>query len=132
MEESTMFEKATQFKFRFNSRKGLISAEDLWDLPLTHANGTSLDQVAKDLSREIKDRDVESFVEIKDNIDLVLETKLAIVKHIIKVRLAIIDTTKLAMETQQKRQQILTLIADKKNDELKGKTIEELEAMIKS
>jgi len=34
-------------------------------------------------------------------------------------------------QTKLKNQQILELIVDKKNDELKGKSIAELEAMIK-
>lgn len=128
--ELTMFEKASKAKYRFNSAKGLLTVEDLWDLPLTSTTTTSIDAIAKNLNQKLKDNGSESFVETKSSANEDLETRFAIVKHIIKVRLAKVEATKLDMETRNKQQQILALIADKKNDELRGKSIEELEAMI--
>ena len=43
-----MFEMASQFKFRYPYRAGLITTEDLWDLSLTQ-----LDTVYKALSKEM-------------------------------------------------------------------------------
>ena len=43
-----MFEMASQFKFRYPYKVGLITTEDLWDLSLTQ-----LDTVYKALSKEM-------------------------------------------------------------------------------
>ena len=125
-----MFEKATKNKYRFASAKGNLTVEDLWDLPLTHARSLNLDDFAKDLDKDIKENDVTSFVTTTTAVNDELEIKFAIVKHIIKVKLTEAAAARLAMENKRRRQQILCLINDKKNDELRGKTIEELEAMI--
>ncbi len=125
-----MFEKATKFKFRFNTSKGLLTTEDLWDLPLTNSNGLSLDNVAKDLNREIKESEVESFVEIKGNKNLILESKFEIVKHIIKVRLDNAEKSRQLVEKRRKNERLRQLIANKKDEELSGKSVEELEKML--
>ena len=44
-----MFEMASQFKFRYPYKVGLITTEDLWDLSLTQ-----LDTVYKALSKEMR------------------------------------------------------------------------------
>ena len=56
-----MFEKATQEKYRFETTKGLVNTEDLWDLPLVGGN-CCLDDIAKDLNRDVKENEEESFI----------------------------------------------------------------------
>lgn len=48
----TLFELATRQKLRFASPKGLLTVEDLWDLPMT--GNTSLDSVSKLANRDVK------------------------------------------------------------------------------
>ena len=44
---SEIFMKATQKKLRFDSTQGLLTVEDLWDLPLTGTNKkANLDDIA--------------------------------------------------------------------------------------
>ena len=57
-----MFEQATRNKLRFESTKGPLSVEQVWDAPLTSRNGFSLDDIAKQAKRELDALSEESFV----------------------------------------------------------------------
>lgn len=128
----SLFEIASKNKYRFQSPKGNLTTEDLWDLPLTSkTTKMCLDDLAKGIHKQLKDTSTISFVLPKTHGDKELETKLEIIKHIIAVRMEEADARTKARENKQKRDQILSLIDDKKNEELKKKSIEELEAMIK-
>ena len=78
-----MFEKAVRLKLRFDSPQGLMSAEDLWDLPLTSSrpNKANLNDIAKEVSRELKASGEEDFVNPTSKADETLQLKLEIVKH---------------------------------------------------
>ena len=129
-----MFEKATRLKLRFPTSRGPILAEDLWDLPLTSETGKpNLDDVARTFHRHLKATgdDVLSFVEPeKKSDDGTIQLAFDIVKHIIAVRVAERNARKTERERAEKKQQLLALIADKQADELKGKSVDELIAMV--
>ena len=57
-----MFEQASRSKFRFNSSQGLLTTEDLWDLPLTSTRYANLNDIAKELNRTLKATAEEDFV----------------------------------------------------------------------
>jgi hypothetical protein len=126
-----MFEKASRLAIRFDSPKGLLTVEDLWPLPLTVRNGgASLDNIAKSLNRQIKDTDTESFVIDTPKTDEVTQLKFDIVKHVIGVRKAEAEQAAKAADTRAKKQQIMALIADKQNEELKGTSLADLQKML--
>ncbi len=52
-----IFENASKTKVRFETSKGEVSVEELWDLSLT-----SLDSIAKVISKELKEASEESFI----------------------------------------------------------------------
>lgn len=55
-----IFEQTSRLKLRFDTTKGMLTAEDLWDLPLTSDAGkANLDDVAQSLHRELKDAETE-------------------------------------------------------------------------
>ncbi|MNE03052.1 hypothetical protein D3C80_955410 [compost metagenome] len=125
----TLFEAASRQKLRFDSKVGQLSVEDLWDLPLTSATKANLDQIAVDLNRQLKGTE-ESFVSTGKK-NAVLELKFEIVKHIIGVRVAE-NQAKLDERTKAARkEQIETLIEEKKNEGLKAMSIEDLEKLAK-
>ena len=116
---------ASRQKLRFTTAKGLLPTEDLWDLPLT-----TLNELAKSLSKQVKEAGEESFIEVKSSANEKLETMFEIVKHIIKVKLAERETLKVAKENATKKAQILELIHQKKNESLASMPVEELEKML--
>ena len=124
-----MFEKASRLRIRFNNKKGNCNTEDLWSIPLTSINGLCLDGIAKELSREIKATAEESFVETKSSISTELELKLDIVKHVIKVKLEERDKRKNAVVVDAQKEKLDELIAEKNDESLKGKSVEELQKM---
>ena len=80
-----IFEQASRRGLRFTTGQGAVTTEDLWDMPLTHARrGYSLDDLAKDLRRQLKDNEEVSFVTPVTRSDEVLQLKFDIVKHIIE------------------------------------------------
>lgn len=123
-----MFDKATRLKLRFESNKGLLSVEQVWDLSLT-----ALNEMAKSLSRQVKaaETDEEDFIGTKSNVDSELQLRFDVVKHIIGVKLKERDDSKDAAERKANNQVILELIQRKKQQELENKSVEELEALLK-
>ncbi|EBW9290197.1 hypothetical protein B7N40_23035 [Salmonella enterica subsp. enterica serovar Bovismorbificans] len=123
-----MFDKATRLKLRFESNKGLLSVEQVWDLSLT-----ALNEMAKGLSRQVKaaETDEEDFIGTKSAVDSELQLRFDVVKHIIGVKLKERDDSKDAAERKANNQVILELIQRKKQQELENKSVEELEALLK-
>lgn len=131
-----MFEKATREKFRFDSVQGKLTVEDLWDLPLSsnHGNRANLDDVAKALSRQLKEQGTEeSFVKTREETDdTTTPVMFEIVKHVIKVKLEEAEVCKRARESRERKQKILAIIAKKQDEKLEGASIEELLAMVEA
>lgn len=122
-----MFEKASRLKLRFDTPAGVLSVEDLWDLPLTSRAGhANLDDIAKDLSRQVSSQE-ESFVEKpapkKKGLDLAFE----IVKHVIKIRLEERDALKAAEAKKARKTKILEIMARKQDQALEEMDMADLE-----
>lgn len=128
-----MFDKASRLKLRFQTPAGQLSVEDLWDLPLSSATGkANLDNVAKELWQKLKQNDVPSFVARATGTDDVTQLKFDVVKHIIDIRLAESDQASAAKANKEKKQQILAIIAQKQNEALGAKSIDELTKLAES
>lgn len=116
-----MFEKASQLKLRFQTPKGYLPTEDLWDLKLD-----DLDTIAVRLSKEIKEQSGESFIKTKTKKNDVLELQLEILKHIIAFKLDLDAKKALRIEKKQQKERLLGLIAEKEDQALSAKSVEEL------
>lgn len=120
-----VFEMATRNRFRFPF-KGLISVEDLWQLSVK-----DLDSVFKVLNSELKQVKEESLLDTKTQQDEELDMKIQIVKYIVQVRLTEEQTKLKSKELKAQKQKILELISSKQEDDLKNKSVEELNNMLK-
>jgi len=129
-----MFEQATRLKLRFDSPQGRLSVEDLWDLPLTsnRANQANLNNIAKGISRQLKDESEEDFVNPKSKANETMQLALDLVKHVIAVKQDEAEASRLLNERKDKKAKLLELIAKKQDQALEGKPLEELQAMVAS
>ena len=116
-----MFEIATREKYRF-PYKGQIGVEDLWDLSVGE-----LDKIYKALNREAKQINEESLLAAKSKEDKVLDNK---IRHIVSVKLDEIANAKAAHERTEQKQKIMAILANKQDEELRGKSADELKAML--
>ena len=82
-----IFEQASRKRIRFDSVQGELSVEHLWHLPLTSATKANLDDVAKEVNRQLIAAAETSFVKQTSPAKNELELKMEVVKHIIGVRL---------------------------------------------
>ena len=123
-----LFLQATREKFRFESSKGDLSVEQLWDLPLTSRTGFDLDTVAKAVNANLKSSNEESFVNASNNPAVSrLQAQLEVVKAIIEVKLAQAEATKKRAEKVAERQRLMEVLHSKKDQELQGLSVEEIE-----
>jgi hypothetical protein len=126
-----MFEKATRQKLRFESTKGMLSVEDLWDLPLDSATGkANLNDVARSIYRDLKAEDQVSFVSVQQKTDEVTQLKMDIVKHIIQVKLTEADVAKQLRDAKEKKQKIMEIMSRKQDAALESASLEDLEKML--
>ena len=119
-----LFEIATRKKFRF-PYKGMISVEDLWDLSVNN-----LDTVFKALNAESKQANEESLLATKSAEDTILDMKINIVKHIVNVKLAEANERQLAAAKREQKRKLEELIANKQDEALQNKSVEELQEML--
>lgn len=128
-----MFEQASRLKLRFESKKGLLTTEDLWTLPLkATGNSVDLDEVAKLVHQELKNSEEISFVTPVSNNNTVAQLKMDVVKHIIAVKVTERDAAQKARDAKEKKQKILEIIARKQDEALVNYSIEELEKMLEA
>lgn len=124
MTVNNIFEYAVRNKVRFPF-KGLISVEDLWDLSVTN-----LDSIYKTLNKQIKQSEEESLLTVKTNIDTELEVQIAIVKHIVSVKLAEQEAREKAAAKKAQKQKIMSIIATKEDEALKNSSVDDLRKML--
>lgn len=115
-----MFEKASREKLRFSSVKGLLTVEDLWDLPLSQLNS-----FAKSINKKLKTEEEEDFLEEVKK-DEKLQLSFDIVVHIIKTRQEENKKLRETNENKKKKQKILEILSKKRDNSLEQKTEEEL------
>jgi hypothetical protein len=113
-----LFEIAARKKFRFPSNKGLLTVEQLYDLPLTGA--TSLNSVAIAIDDELETTGRRSFVsEACTNPGRrELALKLDIVKHVISTKQDEAAARAEAAERKERKQKLLAAIEAAEGREL--------------
>jgi len=124
MESQNIFEQASRMKIRFAYR-GMITVEDLWDLSVQE-----LDRIFQKLNKALKESKEESLLSPQAKEDSELAIAVAIVRHIVEVKLAEAAVALAAVERKAKKEKILSILADKQDDSLRNMSSEDLTKML--
>lgn len=128
MSNINIFEQAARKRLRFNTGVGMLSVEDVWQLPLIHPKNTNLDSLAMNLQDELSTTTRTSFVHKAETKDEDAQLRFDIVLHIISVKLAEREEAEKAKTRSEQRQRIMALIERKENEQFDQKSIDELRA----
>lgn len=124
MKEMNIFEYATREALRF-PYKGMQSVEDLWQLSVKE-----LDSIYKTLNKQVKQSEEESLLSTKASVDTELEVQIAIVKHIVSVKLVEKEAAEKASAKKAQKQKIMSIIATKQDEALQNSSIDDLKKML--
>lgn len=123
-----MFKQASKLKLRFQTNRGLLSSEQLWDLTLT-----DLSNAVKAVKKVLKknDDDELSFLEDTKIVDVENQLRFDILKDVYLSKKKESEELRDIAATKEHNQKILALIAEKQEEGLKAKSVDELMALLK-
>lgn len=123
-----MFKQASKMKLRFATERGVLSAEQLWDLTQSQLS-TAIKTVKKVL---VKDNDDElSFLESNKVVDTENQLRFDILKDVYLTKKKEMEEIRDAATVKAHNQKIDTLIAAKQDSQLQEMSIDELEKLRK-
>lgn len=120
------YKLASREKLRFQTPKGLLSVEQLWDLSITE-----LDALAVSLDNEYKESGKKSFIVKSSAKDKTAKLKFDIVLDVLSTKVDEKTAVAEAAADREHNKKIDALIAEKQDESLKGKSIAQLERMRK-
>lgn len=119
------YKLASQQKLRFQTSKGPLSAEQLWDLSLDE-----LDTLAVSLQEQHENSGKKSFLNPKSEKDKTAKLKFDIVLDVLNTKQEEAQALTKAKEIKAHNDKIYALIAKSDDKELEGKTRKQLVAML--
>lgn len=126
MTDKNLFKIATRRKMRFPSTRGMLTAEQLYDLTLA-----DLDATARDINTELKSLTEDSFVEIKpDPRKGLLTDALDLVKEVIADKLADKDRAEKRAKKAALRRTLTDALARKQDEALSSASVEDIKKQL--
>lgn len=123
-----MYKQASQLKLRFQTPKGQLTVEQLWDLSMSDLSTTI--KAMKKVLKKSDDNEL-GFLEEDSKVDKITELAFNILKDVYITKKEAAKTLREAADIKEHNQKILTLIAQKQDEELGGKSIDELKLLLK-
>jgi len=123
------FKQASKLGLRFNTDKGVLTTEQLWDLTQTQL-ANLIKAIKKVLKQNDNDDDL-SFLISSTKVDTENQLRFDIAKDVYLTKKEEAEKLRDAAKIKEDNQKIFELISRKKDSELESKSIEELEKMIK-
>lgn len=125
------FATATREAYRYESTRGYLTTEQLWQVPLRSRDGFNLGIVAKALARSAKDAAEENFVDDKRDPSAALaERKLSIVKAVIEYKKDEEEKATKRAQRAVERNKLLEVLAKKQDAAIEGQTEEQIKARL--
>lgn len=124
-----VFKLGVRKKIRFASAKGLLTMEDLFELPLT-TGATNLNSMARERAQLIRENSQDNFVANATTGNAQVNLELEILKEVITIRVKENKSKVKSAERAKQRTLILDIIDEKQNEELKNNSIKELKKML--
>lgn len=121
-----MYKQASKQKLRVSTSKGNLSVEQLWDLSLS-----DLDELAVSLEKAYNESSNKSFLVKKTAKNKNVKLMFDIVLDILTTKVEENEVLTQSRENKEHNQKILDLIASKKDEELKSKSVKDLEKLLK-
>lgn len=118
-----IYKQANRLGLRFNTNRGLLATEQLFQLSLT-----DLDALA--VSLEISQTGKKSFIRETSASDEIAKLKSDVALDVLNTIMKEQKDARESLDNKRKNEKILALIAEKQDGALKEKTVEELEAML--
>lgn len=126
-----IYQQAALKKIRFESVRGQITVEQLFDLPLVSRSGLDLDSVAKTVNSTLKAMAEESFVQTAATPGRTdAELRLELVKDVIAYRMAENRKRLEAAQRNTEREKLLSALERRQEEELSKLTPAEIQARI--
>jgi len=122
------FKKASQLKLRFNTDRGALTTEQLWDLTLTQL--TFLIRAIKKVLKQTENDDDLAFLVETSQTDPENQLRFEIAKDIYISKKAEKDEAQALAIAKENDQKILAIIARKQDNKLDEMSIEDLEKLL--
>lgn len=124
-----IYKQAAQQKLRFDTTRGSLSAEQLFDLPLT-VLATAIRNLRGIMKKEVQVEDDLSFLDQPVKANTANQLRFEILKDVYITKKAEAAAIVADRERKERNQRIMELIKNKQDKELENKSIEELKAML--
>lgn len=121
-----IFKEAVSKQIRIQSNKGLLNVEQLFTLSINDLN-----DLAVQLDEQYEKSNKKSFLTKTSAKDKIAKLKFDLVYEILTDKLQEAEELANASAIKEHNNKIISLIAEKQDESLKGKTIKQLEAMLK-
>lgn len=125
----SIYKQAAQQKLRFDTTRGSLSAEQLFDLPLT-VLATAIRNLRGIMKKEVQVEDDLSFLDQPVKANTANQLRFEILKDVYLTKKAEVAAVIANRERKERNQRIMELIKNKQDKELENKSIEELKAML--
>jgi hypothetical protein len=125
MATAKLFEKAVRAKLRFITERGVVSLEDLWDLPLS-----ALNDLAKNTNREVKASEEEDFLKTATAKDKSLALQFEVLLYVLKTKVEERDAKIASVAKAEQKAKLVNALARKQDASMEAMSEEEIQAAI--